>query len=124
MDQVGSGGVRPRLDDMPRVALKTAKVVVILISPKYVEFTWAVSEEGYQWLAPRNKQQILGVLVQNTPKEQLAALPDYISLNATPLVEATTKDQDTILRKTVSLVGVFTEDTLAEHNASPEPEEP
>ena len=101
----------PPLGNLPRIALLTAKVLVILISPEYLACTWVGTAEGHNFLMARNKQELLGVLVKNAPREQLSLLPPhYIGMNATPLAEATADDEEIILSKTVNLVSVFIED--------------
>lgn len=92
-------------------ALETAKVVVLLISPSYVDSTWVDSEEGARLLARFSAgPNVVGVIVHNLEKEQLYALPSfYVPVAATPLTETTAEAAEAILRKLVTLVGLLIE---------------
>src|SRR5215204_1336477 len=101
------GKRRGQVDVKTIAVLKNAKVLVLLLSPSYLNSTWVADEKGYVLLG-KNGPHIVGLIVQNTTKEQLSTLPSsYIPVNATPLQEATTDTANAILGKVPQLLTAF-----------------
>lgn len=97
-----------RVDEGTATALKTAKVLVILISPSYLGLTWVGSYVTPHF--PSEGSSTFGLLVQQTSREQLYVLPSsYIPLNTTPLSGANPSLASAILAKLVTLIGVLIE---------------
>lgn len=109
---------RERVDPMTLVALATAAVLVILVSPRYLKSSWLARKEG-QRSSDATSPYIVGLLVHDLTREQHLALPSNCRLiNSTPLWNAPVETLNVILAQAVTQVTLLLEDNEADPPAA------
>jgi hypothetical protein len=87
-----------QMDEETRGALELTKVLVLLISPAYMESTWVISEEGFQTLRNLSGKglRIYSITLQRTSFQQFPTWRalNVMQVNVTPFAEKNVNAQN------------------------------
>jgi hypothetical protein len=99
----GDTNWQPR--ELSLVAMMTARVLVLLLSPRYINSTLFASKSDYRDLFEAKADDVYSIKVREPTLEQrVALLPRFLPFNVTPLVDVTSETVQSVLSQAVTLI--------------------